>query len=102
MNRLSRLCLSTLLLFTLVACATSSDQPNEASVRTWEMQQLVFHAENPYDNPYTEVDVWVQLKGPDFDKRVYGFWDGGNRYVVRLMPCSGLIRSAASGSIGCL
>lgn len=85
MNRLSRLCLSALLLFTLVACATSSDQPSEAGVRTWEMQQLVFHAENSYDNPYIEVDVWVQLKGPDFDKRVYGFWDGGNRFVVRLV-----------------
>jgi len=23
------------------------------------------------------VDVWVQLKGPGFDKRCYGFWDGG-------------------------
>lgn len=77
--------LALFLLLALAGCATPSGEPEEAGVRTWEMQQLVFHAENPYDNPYTEVDVWVQLKGPDFDKRVYGFWDGGNRFVVRLV-----------------
>lgn len=42
-------------------------------------------ASNEYDNPYTEVDVWVQLKGPGFDKRCYGFWDGNKTWRVRIM-----------------
>ncbi|MDP3443130.1 MAG: DUF5060 domain-containing protein, partial [Ignavibacteria bacterium] len=27
---------------------------------------------------------WVELKGPNFSKRVNGFWDGGNNYIVRV------------------
>jgi hypothetical protein len=31
------------------------------------------------------VEVWVDLKGPAFDKRVYGFWNGGRTFVVRIL-----------------
>src|SRR5690606_10920937 len=62
-----------------------ADQQQNAQVHPWEMQEIVLHAEKPYANPYTEVDMWVQLKGPNFDKRVYGFWDGGNRFKVRVV-----------------
>lgn len=55
------------------------------TVQTWEMQEIVLHAEREYANSYTDVEVWVRLTGPDFDKRVYGFWDGDNRYKVRLV-----------------
>src|SRR5690606_28597110 len=54
-------------------------------VRTWQMQEIVLHAENPYDNYYTDVDTWLELSGPDFNKRIYGFWDGDNRYVYRIV-----------------
>ena len=57
----------------------------EVPIHPWEMQEIVLQANNHYDNPYTEVDVWVQLQGPNFNKRVYGFWDGNNRYVVRVV-----------------
>ena len=53
-------------------------------IHCWEETELIFEAENRYDNPYTEVDVWVDLKGPDFEKRCYGFWDGENSYKVRV------------------
>jgi len=52
--------------------------------------ELTFEGEESYDNPYTEVEIWVDLKGPDFDKRCYGFWDGGNIFKVRVTgPSSG-------------
>lgn len=53
--------------------------------RVWEKQELTFTASRSYSNPYTAVTMWVDLKGPDFSKRVYGFWDGGKAFKVRLV-----------------
>ncbi|MCK5463074.1 MAG: DUF4038 domain-containing protein, partial [Bacteroidales bacterium] len=47
--------------------------------------EIELEASNEYDNPYTEVDVWVELEGPDFNKRCYGFWDGDNTWRIRVM-----------------
>jgi hypothetical protein len=30
------------------------------------------------------VTIWVELSGPGFNKRVYGFWNGGNEFCVRV------------------
>ena len=90
-TRLVAFCLAGLM---LAGCAMapgnqqSSSQPSSGkppTIRTWDMQEIVLHAQRAYDNYYTDVDVWVQLEGPGFDKRVYGFWDGDNRYVVRVV-----------------
>ncbi len=51
----------------------------------WEKLDLGFVAEGHYGNPYTEVTVWVDLEGPGFKKRVYGFWNGGQDFVVRVL-----------------
>ncbi|MBN1218335.1 MAG: DUF4038 domain-containing protein [Anaerolineae bacterium] len=57
----------------------------QAKPRVWEMIELGFVAQNQYTNPYLDVEMWVQLKGPHgFDKRIYGFWDGGQSFKVRL------------------
>jgi len=53
-------------------------------VHVWEMVEITLEADDSYDNPYTDVDVWVQLTGPDFDKKVWGFWDGDNIFRVRV------------------
>ena len=58
---------------------------NTSQIHIWEMKEIIFTAENEYDNYYTDVTVWVDLTGPDFSKRVYGFWDGGNTFKVRLV-----------------
>lgn len=55
------------------------------SVHMWEKVEITLEAENQFDNPYTGVEVWVDLKGPGFDKRCYGFWDGDNTWRVRVM-----------------
>ena len=55
---------------------------------SWEKVEITLKAERSYSNPYKEVVVWVDLKGPDFDKRCYGFWDGGNTFRVRVVATS--------------
>lgn len=60
---------------------------NNASIKTihlWEKIEVTLEAQNNYLNPYTDVEVWVDLKGPGFDKRVYGFWDGDNTFRIRI------------------
>ena len=51
----------------------------------WEIVEITLEARNIYNDPYNQVDVWVRLRGPGFDKRVYGFWDGGQVYKVRTL-----------------
>ncbi len=54
-------------------------------VHVWGKQELTFSAANSYKNPYADVIVWVDLKGPGFAKRIYGFWDGGQTFHLRLL-----------------
>jgi len=71
---------------TLLSCkAPTTEHRAQPQIHTWEMQEIVLFAEKSYPNYYTDVDIWVQLKGPGFDKRVYGFWDGDKRFVVRVV-----------------
>lgn len=70
----------------------------QAPIHVWETLELTFIAQNPYKNAYTEVKVWVDLAGPGFDKRVYGFWDGGNTFRVRLVATRPGLWSWKSGS----
>ena len=58
---------------------------NAKNLHVWEMVEITLHAQNEYKNPYTDVDVWVDLKGPGFNKRVQGFWDGGNIFKIRIL-----------------
>jgi hypothetical protein len=83
--------IDSLLIFCVIlgfgGCASPSKENGayQHQIHAWETQEIVLFAEKTYQNYYTDVDMWVQLKGPGFDKRVYGFWDGDNRYVVRLV-----------------
>ncbi|HTL67500.1 MAG TPA: DUF4038 domain-containing protein [Lacunisphaera sp.] len=90
MNRLWSACLLASSIFAGVATA--------APVHVWEKQELTFTAANNYANPYTDVIVWVDLKGPGFAKRVYGFWDGGPVFHLRLMATAPGPWSWQSGS----
>ena len=67
-------------------------------VHVWEKQELTFTAANTYANPYTDVIVWVDLQGPGFAKRVYGFWDGAQTFHLRLMATAPGEWSWTSGS----
>lgn len=63
----------------------SSLQLCSQTAHTWEMQEIVLHSAKSYANAYKDVDAWVELKGPGFSKRVYGFWDGGDVWRVRVV-----------------
>jgi len=65
------------------APASAAMTQNDAHV--WEMQEIILQAQHDYANPYADVTVWVDLKGPGFDKRVYGFWDGGRTFRIRFV-----------------
>jgi len=67
-------------------------------IHVWETQELAFTAKNSYKNAYTDVTVWVDLSGPNFKKRVYGFWDGGDTFHVRLVATQPGAWSWRSGS----
>ncbi len=68
------------------------------AIHVWETQQLTFTAANSYKNAYTDVTVWIDLSGPGFKKRVYGFWDGGNTFQLRFVATAPGTWSWKSGS----
>ena len=67
-------------------------------LHVWEKHELRFTAVNTYQNPYTDVVVWVDLQGPGFNKRVYGFWDGGQTFHLRVMATAPGTWTWTSGS----
>lgn len=70
-----------ILLFTLGPMQVAA----QSTIHTWEVQEFTFTSEKSYINPYTDVTLWIDLSGPGFNKKVYGFWDGGNTFRVRLV-----------------
>lgn len=68
------------------------------AIHVWQMQEVTLQAKNSYKNAYTDVEVWVDLSGPGFKKRVYGFWDGGNTFRVRVVATKPGLWGWKSGS----
>jgi hypothetical protein len=56
-----------------------------SDIHVWEVKEVTLKAEKEYGNCFTDVTCWIELKGPNFSKRIYGFWDGSNRFVVRMV-----------------
>jgi hypothetical protein len=73
------------LTISLLICNALIAEESGKQTHTWEMQEITLLAEQTYDNYYTDVTCWVDLKGPDFSKRIYGFWDGDNVYRCRIV-----------------
>ncbi len=60
-----------------------------SALNNWETVEVTFTAQNSYANAYKDVEFWVQLQGPGgFDKKVHGFWDGGQTFKVRMVGMS--------------
>ena len=64
----------------------------------WEVYEITLTAQSSYEHPYTEVEVWVDLTGPDFARRVYGFWRGGAQFAVRVTATAPGVWSWRSGA----
>lgn len=61
-----------------------SAQPQVGTAPQWQEVELVFEAEQEYDNPYTDVEMAVEFSGPDGQElRRPAFWDGDNIWRVR-------------------
>ncbi|MBS1232161.1 MAG: hypothetical protein H6R35_999, partial [Bacteroidetes bacterium] len=84
-NLIDRLIITVICGFSLAGLSCNRQTGNEKEVHTWEMYEIILQAEKEYSNYYTEVTCWVDLEGPGFSKRVYGFWDGGNIFKVRVV-----------------
>src|ERR1035441_6003322 len=69
-------------LFCLLTAGTVSAS---AAVHVWEKQEVTLTSARSWANAYTDATVWVDLTGPNFKKRVYGFWDGGQTFRVRIL-----------------
>ena len=74
-----------LLFLTCLSFAIAHARLNFGDTHVWELQEIIFESSRDYPNPYAEVDLWIELEGPGFKKRVYGFWDGGRTWKVRFV-----------------
>jgi len=74
---------SQIVLILILSSCNPIDQ--DEVVHVYEIKEVDLSASEKYKNPYTDVECWVQLKGPGFDKRIYGFWNGGQSYKVRMV-----------------
>ncbi len=74
-----------LFLTTLLFLPTAQARLQSGEVPVWEVQEIRLATARDYANPYVEVECWVELEGPGFRKRVYGFWDGGRVFKVRIV-----------------
>ncbi len=65
--------------------AAGAKPADAETVPLWQKHELSFQSQKSFSNPYTGVTVWVDLDGPGFHKRVYGFWNGGQEFCVRVV-----------------
>ncbi|HEX5161873.1 MAG TPA: DUF5060 domain-containing protein [Steroidobacteraceae bacterium] len=79
--------LAVLLGFVMLPAAVraADTRLQSGEVHVWETQEITLATAHDYASPYVEVECWVDLTGPDFSKRVYGFWDGGRVFKVRVV-----------------
>ena len=73
--------------FLLIAaiCLAPIKPARTESHHVWEKIDIVLQADSAFANPYTDVQVWVDLEGPGFKNRCYGFWDRDQRFCVRVL-----------------
>ena len=61
-----------------------------ADVPVWSGLEIELKATGRYSEPYQQVEVWAELQGPGFHRRVYGFWDGDSTFRIRMTaPAAG-------------
>ena len=89
---------STLCLLLSTAPVAAFAASTASPVHVWEKQEITLTAAKDFPNPYMDATVWVDLTGPNFKKRVYGYWDGGRIFRVRVVATEPGKWSWTSGS----
>jgi hypothetical protein len=69
----------------LAAAFSATAAPATGAPHPWERVEIVLTATKDYPNPYVDVETWVELSGPGFAKRCYGYWGGARTYRVRIV-----------------
>jgi hypothetical protein len=86
LNGLKKRAVSTLTLsVAMVVLLGTFNTVMAETYHVWEKVEITLQAKKPYENPYKNVQVWVDLVGPGFGKRCYGFWDGDDIFRVRVL-----------------
>ena len=89
---------AALLVLAVAVCPAYPLGADATTCRLWQKQEITLEAKGTYDDPYRDVTVWVDLRGPGFQKRCYGFWDGGHTFRVRVTATKPGSWSWVSGS----
>ena len=61
----------TMFRLALALCLCCAALPAQTAIHTWELKEIELAASGKYANPYTDVECWLDLKGPGFSKRIY-------------------------------
>ncbi len=85
MNVQTKFIINLSILISLFISSCNITLAKTVKIHVWEMKEIKLKAEKTYKNYYADVTCWVELKGPGFDKRIYGFWNGDNNFVVRVI-----------------
>ena len=87
-----------LLIAAAMAAGMAGCSPEQFHV--YEVVEESFTAANTYDNPYMEVDLWIDLNGPEGQTcRIPAFWDGGQNFKVRMIATTPGNWTWSSGSV---
>jgi hypothetical protein len=72
------------LIVALLGQACNTETASLQKVEQWQEIELVFNAAETYQNPYTDVELWVEFTGPNNEEMIRpGFWDKGQTWKVR-------------------
>ena len=78
---------STIVLISMILFSCS--QNAAVTVQQWQEAEISFQSSKHYDNPYTDVEFYVEFYGPGEEKIIRpGFYDGDNTWKVRFAPPS--------------
>jgi len=68
-----------------IVIVSSCHQDSIPLIHVNEVKEIVLLAEEDYDNPYADALCWLELSGPGINKKIYGFWNGDNEFIVRVV-----------------
>lgn len=76
--------ITLVLLISVFGSWNVSAQTQNNSAPQWKEVELVFETDQEYENPYTDVDMYVKFSGPNGQIILRpAFWDGDNIWRVR-------------------
>jgi len=81
-----------------VISITAQTPGNHPVLHVWEVKEIELNCSQEHNNYYTDVCCWIYLRGPNFYKRIYGYWDGENKFKVRIVATEPGEWTWASGS----